>query len=362
MDVLDNHSISGDGIYTDKVIEFLKRKYSIMNILMTTSCSQSLEMAIRLAKVKEGDEVILPSFSFTSCANSILAVNAKPVFARVEKETLNIDINSIKRLITDQTKAIMVIHYGGISANIDEIMKIAKEHNIKVIEDAAHAIGAFSNGRTLGSIGDFGSISFHSTKNITSGEGGAIYINSEGIDKNNADIMHQKGTNRFEFLNGNTEKYVWKGYGSSFCPSEILMAHLYAQLEDVEKVTEERLKIVKIYNKLVEEFKDILFSYTKFNTESNGHLFYIFFKDLDKANKFKKYVNNKNIDVRTHYVPLHSTEFGKKYKNDFLNYHLEDDIDKKLMRLPLYPALTDSEIEYICKEIRNGFIYCNTSL
>ena len=361
LDVLENSEVSGDGDYTRKVINILQKKYNLKNILMTTSCSQALEMAMRILDIKNGDEVILPSYAFTSCANAVLSVGAKVVFARVKLENLTLDEESVKRLITNKTKAILYIHYAGDYGNLKNIMDICKKYNLKLIEDSAQAMGSLYNGKMLGTFGDIGVISFHSTKNITSGEGGMLLINNDELFTK-ARIIHQKGTNRFDFINGNVNKYEWKGYGVSGAVSEILMAYLLGQIEEIDYINAKRCEIINKYTSVVSNFSDSVVSYSKYKEGINGHIFYILFKNKENMIKFKMFLEEKGIETRTHFVPLHNTEFAKQFKNDFHNYFLEKDIDERVLRLPIYPDLTDDEIIYICKEIENAFIHCCASI
>jgi dTDP-4-amino-4,6-dideoxygalactose transaminase len=243
-DALNKGSISGDGFYTKKVSKFLEEKFDLIKVLMTTSATHALEMAAQLIDLKEGDEVIMPSFSFSSTANAVIKTGAKPVFAEVKLNSFNLDPADFESKITTRTKAVIPVHYAGISCEMKEIKKIAKKNNIYIIEDAAHAVNSFYQGKAAGSMGDFGCYSFHGSKNFVSGEGGAIIINSDQhklIEK--AEIIREKGTNRSSFLRGEIDKYNWVGKGSSYLPSDILMALLLAQLEQIDYITKQRKQI-----------------------------------------------------------------------------------------------------------------------
>jgi len=358
-DILKNNLIiSGDGIYTRKVHEYFKKTYKVKKVLLTTSGTAALEMAVRLLNLNPGDEVIVPSFAFSSCANAILNNGAKVNFAEIEKHTLNIDPEDIKRRISKRTRAIMVIHYGGISADMDEVMNIAKRHKLKVIEDAAQAIGAKYKGRYLGTFGDFGCLSFHETKNIVCGEGGALLINTSKKNVHeSAEIIREKGTNRSKFFRGEINKYSWVNTGSSYLPSDILAAVLWAQLEKLDLINGLR---VKIYNRYLEKLSPLtkqgIFTLPEVPSYSkhNAHIFYIICKNSATRNFMLTYLRNSGVLATFHYIPLHSSPYGKKLgfkKNDF---PITEEVSACLIRLPLYAGMKNKEVDYVANALAAG--------
>jgi dTDP-4-amino-4,6-dideoxygalactose transaminase len=359
-DALNRGSISGDGFYTKKVSEFLEKKFDLKKVLMTTSATHALEMAAQLLDLKEGDEVIMPSFSFSSTANSVIKEGARPVFAEIKADTFNLDPADFETKITKKTKAVIPVHYAGISCEMDKIKDIAVEHDIYIIEDAAHAVNSFYKGEAAGSIGDLGCYSFHGSKNFVSGEGGALIINStqqEIIEK--AEIIREKGTNRSRFLRGEISKYNWVGQGSSYLPSDILMALLFAQLEQLDYITSERKKVFDYYNKHLEEFltEDFLEVLPEVPAarKSNYHIYYLKFKNYRIRDFILKELRQKGIAASFHFQPLHASPMGKKlgYSRDELP--LTNQIAETMLRLPIYPDLSRQDLEYIIDSIREIF-------
>ncbi|WP_291632641.1 dTDP-4-amino-4,6-dideoxygalactose transaminase [Clostridium sp.] len=351
-DSMERGSISGDGYYSQLVTTFLQEKFSINKILMTTSATHALEMAAILIDIKPGDEVIMPSFTFPSTANAIMLRGGVPVFAEIEQDTLNIDPIDIKRKITDRTKAILPVHYGGVSCDMDKIMKIATKNNLFVIEDAAQAVNSKYKNRFLGTIGHIGCYSFHSTKNYVSGEGGAIAINSNNVDLiKRAEIIRQKGTNRDEFLRGEVDKYSWVDVGSSYVPSDILMAVLYAQVHDLDEIKEKRKAINDYYNKSITEYigKGIIekSTYIPSECESNYHLFYLIFKDKKIRDNVICMLRQKEIYATTHFMPLHSSKKGLELGYNIDDFPITEKVSNCLLRLPMYTAMSVEEIKYI---------------
>jgi dTDP-4-amino-4,6-dideoxygalactose transaminase len=358
-EILDkNTDIAGDGIFTKKVSRFLEKRYKVNKVFLTTSGTTALEMAVRLLNLTRNDEIIVPSFTFSSTANAILlAQGIKLVFAEVKSNTLNIDPEDIKRKITAKTKAIIVVHYAGVSCDMDEILKIAKNHNLKIIEDAAQCIESKYKDKFLGTIGDFGCLSFHETKNITCGEGGALFINTKKKQiAEKAEIIREKGTNRSKFFRGEIDKYTWVDIGSSYLPSDLLAAFLYAQLEQVKKITELRLKIYKY-------FKDELINYEKKGivkipcipayANHNAHIFYLIFKNGHARDRVLKMLKENGIGASFHYIPLHSAPQGLKlgYKKE--DFPITERISTCLLRLPLFAGMTKIEMEYIIINLKN---------
>lgn len=351
-DSMERGSISGDGYYSQLVTTFLQEKFSINKILMTTSATHALEMAAILIDIKPGDEVIMPSFTFPSTANAIMLRGGVPVFAEIEQDTLNIDPIDIKRKITDRTKAILPVHYGGVSCDMDKIMKIATKNNLFVIEDAAQAVNSKYKNRFLGTIGHIGCYSFHSTKNYVSGEGGAIAINSNNVDLiKRAEIIRQKGTNRDEFLRGEVDKYSWVDVGSSYVPSDILMAVLYAQVHDLDEIKEKRKAINDYYNKSITEYigKGIIekSTYIPSECESNYHLFYLIFKDKKIRDNVICMLRQKEIYATTHFMPLHSSKKGLELGYNIGDFPITEKASNCLLRLPMYTGMSVEEIKYI---------------
>jgi len=351
--------LSGDGEYTRKVHQLLEKRYSVKKALLTTSGTSALEFAIRLLDLKPGDEVIAPSFTFSSTINAILFANGvKVVFAEVQKDTLNIDPKDIKRKITKKTKAIVVVHYAGIACDMGAIMSIAKKHNLKVIEDAAQAIESKYKNKYLGTIGDFGCLSFHDTKNIVCGEGGALFINTNDpklLEK--AEIVREKGTNRSKFFRGEVDKYTWVEIGSSYLPSDILAAFLLAQLEKVAKITSLRLKTYNYYAKQLQSFEKEgivqLPSIPRYATH-NAHIFYVLFNSVTDRDFVLKYLKKQNISATFHYVPLHSAPQGNKlgYKKGDLPW--TERVGDTLLRLPLYAEMNQKERAYVVKFLKEA--------
>jgi dTDP-4-amino-4,6-dideoxygalactose transaminase len=344
--------ISGDGYYTQLVTCFLEKKLKINKVLMTTSATHALEMAAILIDIRPGDEVIMPSFTFPSTANAIMLRGGIPVFAEIQEDTLNIDPIDIKNRITNRTKAILPVHYGGVSCDMDEIMDIASKNNLFVIEDAAQAVNSKYNNKFLGTIGHIGCYSFHGTKNYVSGEGGAIAINSNNTDLiKRAEIIRQKGTNRNEFLRGEVDKYSWVDIGSSYVPSDVLMAILYAQIQKLDEIKAKRKIINDYYNKSITKYiKSGIIknsTYIPKDCESNYHLFYLVFESEKIRDSVIYKLKEKKIDATTHFMPLHSSKKGIE-----LGYHIEDlpiteKVSKCLLRLPMYTEMSNDEMSFV---------------
>jgi len=351
--IIDNHlDMSGDGVYTKKVHEFLENRYNVPKVLLTTSGTTALEMAVNLLNLSPGDEVITPSFTFSSTVNAILLQKGvKAVFADINPDTLNIDPDDIKRKITSRTKAIMVVHYAGVACEMDEIMAIARKYKLKVVEDAAQAIESKYKGKYLGTIGDFGCLSFHDTKNITCGEGGALLINS--TDKNiqeSAEIIREKGTNRSKFFRGQIDKYTWVDVGSSYLPSDLLAAFLFAQLEQIKKIITMRKVHYEYYAKQLKplEAKGLL----KLPTipeyaDHNAHIFYVLLPTEKVRNFILDNLRSKGISAPFHYIPLHSAPQGLKLGYKSSDCPVTTDISGRLLRLPLFSEISNSEQNYV---------------
>ena len=349
----ENQKLCGDGIFTKKCNAWFEEKFNTPKALLTTSCTHALEMAAILIDIKPGDEVIAPSFTFVSTVNAFVLRGAKIVFVDIRPDTLNINENLIEAAITDKTKAIVPVHYAGVACEMDKIMEIAKKYNLYVIEDAAQGVMSTYKGKALGTIGDFGVYSFHETKNYTMGEGGALLIqNKDHIER--AEIIREKGTNRSKFFRGQIDKYSWVDVGSSYLPSELNAAYLYAQLEEAEKINEKRLTIWKQYfenlKKLAEkEFIEL--PTIPSGCEHNAHMFYIKCKDLEERSALIEYLKENEIMSVFHYVPLHTSEAGEKYGRFNGEDRFTSKESERLLRLPMYYGLRKTEVDFIVDKI-----------
>ena len=356
-EAIASHTICGDNAFTFKCEEILEKKFNCPKVYLTTSGTASLEMACMLADIGPGDEVILPSYTFSSTANAIVIFGGTPVFIDVKPETMNMDENLIEQAITDKTKAIMVVHYAGVGCEMDKIMEIAKKHNLLVIEDAAQVVNAKYKGKYLGTIGDLGCYSFHETKNYSMGEGGAICINNEKfIDR--AAIVREKGTNRTQFKNGQVDKYTWVDKGSSYLPSDILAAYLYPQLLVMDEINENRVASFKKYYELLKPLQDEGYIQLPFIPEYcdiNAHMFFIKVKDLSERTKLQSYLRENGIMTAFHYIPLHSAPEGENIGRFVGEDRYTTSGYESLLRLPMYYKLKNEDIEYICSKIKSFY-------
>ena len=356
-EVANKRKICGDGELTKKCSEWMEKKFNSPKVLLTTSCTSALEMAAILLDIKKGDEVIMPSYTFVSTADAFVMVGAKIVFADVNPKTMNIDEKAIEDAITQKTKAIVVVHYAGISPDMDNIMSIAKKHNLKVIEDAAQGFMAKYKDKYLGTIGDIGCYSFHETKNYSMGEGGAISINDPKLIER-AEIIREKGTNRNKFFRGEIDKYTWVDYGSSYLPSELNCAYLYPQLERAEEINNKRLDSWNYYKenlKDLEEQGKITLQFIPNYSKHNAHMFYIKAENLEERTKLIKHLKDNGVQAVFHYIPLHDSPAGKR----FGIFNGEDKYttleSEKLVRLPMYFDLTRDEQNKVIKEIKTFY-------
>ena len=354
----NNHKLCGDGPFTKKCNAWFEEKFETPKALLTTSCTHALEMAAILAGIQPGDEVIAPSFTFVSTVNAFVLRGATIVFVDIRPDTLNIDENLIEQAITEKTKAIVPVHYAGVACEMDKIMEIAKKHKLYVIEDAAQGVMSKYNGQALGTIGDFGAYSFHETKNYTMGEGGALLIQNKNYIER-SEIIREKGTNRSKFFRGQVDKYSWVDIGSSYLPSELNAAYLYAQLEAAEMINNDRLKTWNLYYEGLKELKDrgcIELPVIPDNCEHNAHMFYIKCKDLKERTELIKYLKSHEILAVFHYIPLHTADAGLKYGR----FNGEDIYTTKeserLLRLPMFYGLEREKIDYIVDKIRGFFV------
>ena len=349
-----NGMICGDGPFTKKCSQWMKERFQTKNVLLTTSCTHALEMAAFLADIQPGDEVIMPSYTFVSTADAFVLRGATCVFVDIRPDTMNIDETKIEEAITEKTKAIVPVHYAGVSCAMDEIMAIAKKYNLKVVEDAAQGVNAFYKGKALGTIGDFGCYSFHETKNYSMGEGGAILFQDDRYLEP-AEILREKGTNRSQYFRGQIDKYTWVGYGSSYLPSDMNAAYLWAQLEEADKINDKRLSIWNFYHEELKELEDkgvLERPYIPEYATHNAHMYYIKVKDLRVRTKLLDYLKERGILSVFHYVPLHSATAGKK----FGRFHGEDVYTTKeserLCRLPMYYSLSLEEAAEVVKALK----------
>ena len=342
---VDNHKICGDGEFTDKCNKWFENSLKAEKVLLTTSGSAALEMAALLCGLQDGDEVILPSYTFSSTANAFVLAGARLVFVDVRPDTMNIDENKIEQAITDKTKVIVAVHYAGVACEMDRIMDIASRHNLKVVEDAAQAVTSMYKGRFLGTIGDFGCLSFHETKNFSMGEGGAIIINDESYNLK-AEIIREKGTNRSQFYRGQVAKYNWMDYGSSYLPSDLNAAYLWGQLQHADEMQENRMSSWERYLKAfksLEEAGIIELPFIPEECDHNAHMFYIKCKDIDTRTRYINFMRENDILCVFHYVPLHSAPAGVKYgRFDGTDEYTTKESDR-LVRLPLYYKLKDED-------------------
>ncbi len=349
--------ISGNGIFTQKCQTFFQERYGFKKCLLTTSCTDALEMSALLMNIKEGDEVIIPSYTFVSTANAFVLRGAKVIFADSYSDNPNIDPSLLDALITEKTKAIIVVHYAGIACDMDAIMSIANKHNIFVVEDAAQAIDSYYKGKPLGRIGHLAAFSFHETKNIISGEGGLLVVNEESlIDR--AEIIWEKGTNRTAFFRGEVDKYGWVDLGSSFLPSEVIAAFLYAQLENLETIQDKR---INIWNTYFEQLLDLELK-GHFNlpfvpnyATRNGHLFYLICKSLEERTSLIKHLKNNGVHAVFHYLSLHKSPYYQD-KHDGRALPNSDKFTDCLVRLPLFYELSESDQIKIVKAIIDFYL------
>lgn len=354
---IDNMKICGDGSFTHKCNEWLEKKFSTPKAMLTTSCTHALEMAALLCDIQPDDEVIMPAFTFVSTADAFVARGAKIVFVDIRPDTMNMDEKKIEDAITGKTKVIVPVHYAGVGCEMDAIMDIAHKHKLLVVEDAAQGMMATYKGKALGTLGDFGCFSYHETKNYSMGEGGALLIKSDSYVER-AEIIREKGTNRSKFHRGQIDKYTWVDYGSSYLPSDMNAAYLYAQLEVAEQINEDRLNSWNCYyqnlEKLAEKGK-LELPYIPEHCQHNAHMFYIKVHDIDERTMLIQYLKEKDILAVFHYVPLHTSPAGERFGRFSGADEYTTRESERLLRLPMYYGLKEEQIQYICTQIRNFF-------
>ena len=356
-EAVQNHKISGDGEFTKKCTKILQELTKANKLLLTTSCTHALEMSAILADINEGDEVIMPSYTFVSTADAFVLRGAKIVFVDIRPDTMNIDENLIEKAITKRTKAVVPVHYAGIGCEMDKINDIAVKNNLMVIEDAAQGLMAYYKDKPLGSIGDFGCYSFHETKNYSMGEGGAITIKNKDMAEL-AEIIREKGTNRSKFFRGEIDKYTWVSYGSSYLPSELNAAYLYAQIQNPEIINNDRLNSWNYYFEKLHILKDngkIELPFVPENCKHNGHMFYIKAKNLQERTDLIKFLRTKNVNAVFHYVPLHSAPAGRKFGrfNGQDIYTTKE--SERLVRLPMYFGLSKEEKNRVINAVKEFY-------
>ncbi|MFL1455760.1 dTDP-4-amino-4,6-dideoxygalactose transaminase [Marinobacter sp. GN3S48] len=355
---LESKKLSGDSIYGNLCQQWIEERFLIKKCLVTPSCTAALEMAGMLIGLKPGDEVIMPSYTFVSTANAFVMHGARIVFVDIRKDTMNIDEKKIEDAITDKTKAIVPVHYAGVSCEMDEIMGIAKRHKIYVIEDAAQAMMSTYKGKALGSIGDLATFSFHETKNYTSGgEGGALLINNKDFIKR-AEIIREKGTNRSQFFRGQVDKYTWVDVGSSYLPSEIQSAYLYSQLEHAEEINDFRLDLFEFYYTKFKKLEDRgVFELPTIpdGCRANGHMFYLKVDSLEVRSNLISFLKEKGVMAVFHYIPLHSSPAGQTFGRFFGDDRFTTVESEKLVRLPMWYGLKKAQAQYIVDAVFDFF-------
>ena len=352
-DVLRNHSTSGDGVYSKKCQELMQQVFSANKVLLTTSCTSALEMSVLLCDLKAGDEVILPSFTFVSTANALAINGVTPRFVDIRQDTKNLDEALIEGAINENTKAIMPVHYAGVSCDMNTIREIAGKHSLRVIEDAAQGVNSSYNGDYLGTLGDLGCFSFHETKNYSSGEGGALLINDDALVER-AEILREKGTDRSRFFRGQVDKYSWVDIGSSYLPSDVLAALLLAQLESLDEINEQRQRVFERYKERLQCLSDeghIELPFIPDDCQANNHMFYILVENQGVRTALMEHLKGEGILAVFHYVPLHDSTMGKKLGLDKNELPVTASVSERLLRLPMYCDLSDSDVDLVCDSI-----------
>lgn len=347
------HKLSGNGQFTQRCQKILQQQVGSQKVLLTHSCTAALEMASILCDLQPGDEVIMPSYTFVSTANAVVLRNAIPVFVDIRPDTLNIDESLIEAAITPRTKAISVVHYAGVSCEMDTIMDIAQRHNLFVIEDAAQGYESYYKGRPLGSIGHFAAMSFHETKNVISGEGGALFVNDTKYTEL-AEIIWEKGTDRSQFFRGIVDKYTWQHVGSSFLPSELIAAFLLAQLENGLTITQNRLATWDTYHAAFADLaKEELLSQPVIpvDCQHNAHMYYVILPTADIRNELLEALKDININAIFHYIPLHSSPAGMRYGRVHGRMDNTDSLSGRLLRMPMYNYIDDAKIQRVIESV-----------
>lgn len=357
-EAIANHKICGDGSFTKKCNAWIEEKTGTAKALLTTSCTHATELAAILSDIKPGDEVIMPSYTFVSTADAFVLRGAKVVFVDIRPDTMNIDEKLIEAAITEKTRAIVPVHYAGVACEMDTIMDIAKRHNLMVIEDAAQGVMSFYKGQALGAIGDYGCYSFHETKNYSMGEGGALLIkDADNIEK--AEIVREKGTNRSKYFRGQIDKYTWVEAGSSYLPSELNAAYLWAQLEQADLIFDNRMNSWNTYYEKLSPLAKkgcIELPYIPEDCEHNAHMFYIKAKDLAERSALIEYLKEHGVCAVFHYIPLHTSPAGQKFGTFYGEDTYTTKESERILRLPMYYGLSKEEIDHVVDMIQQFYI------
>lgn len=356
-EAIDSHKICGDGQFTKKCNQWIESRFNAQKVLLTTSGTTALDMALLLCDLKPGDEVILPSYTFSSTATAAVLVGAKLVFVDIRPDTMNIDESKIEAAITKNTKVIIAMHYAGVACEMDTIMAIAKRHNLMVVEDAAQAVMSEYKGKSLGTIGDFGCYSFHETKNYSMGEGGALVINNAKYNER-AEILREKGTNRAKFFRGQVDKYTWVDFGDSYLPSELNAAYLWAQLEKADEINSNRLDSWNIYYSSFKGLADegkIGLPVVPEGCIHNAHMFYIKCKNLDERTRLINYLKENGVYAVFHYIPLHSAPAGLKYGVFNGDDTFTTKESERLVRLPMYFGIKEEDLRSVISFVHNFY-------
>lgn len=354
---IDSHKICGDGQFTKKCSEWLEERTGAPKVLLTTSCTHATEMAALLSEIQPGDEVIMPSYTFVSTADAFVLRGAKVVFVDIRPDTMNIDEKLIEAAVTKKTKAIVPVHYAGVACEMDTIMDIARRHNLMVIEDAAQGVLSTYKGQALGTIGDYGCYSFHETKNYSMGEGGALLIKNEDMIEA-AEILREKGTNRSKFFRGQIDKYTWVNYGSSYLPSELNAAYLYAELEMADEINQNRLDSWNRYDTELNDLKEqgkIELPYIPEECVHNAHMFYIKTKDLNERTGLIAFLKKNEIGAVFHYIPLHSAPAGRKFGRFYGEDKYTTKESERLLRLPMYYGLSKADQDKVIELVHDFY-------
>jgi dTDP-4-amino-4,6-dideoxygalactose transaminase len=357
-EAIANRHLAGNGPFTARCHSWLQQQLGVEKVLLTHSCTAALEMAAILADVGDGDEIIMPSFTFVSTANAFVLRGATPVFVDIREDTCNLDDSLIEQAITPRTKAIAVVHYAGVGCNMDPILEIARRHGLLVIEDAAQGFLSTYRDRPLGTLGDLAAVSFHETKNVVAGEGGALLVNHARWAAR-SEILWEKGTNRAQFYRGETDRYTWIDVGSSYLPSEINAAFLLAQLEAAHAITEQRLTVWRRYHDAFDawERKGVLRRpIVPSACRHNGHLYYLLFADLSHRTAVQSALRRAGIDAVFHYVPLHSSPAGRKYGRAARPLPVTDSTADRLLRLPVWAAMTAGDVEFVADTVSQALV------
>ena len=354
---IQNRKICGDGVFTKKCSRWLEETLNVPKVLLTTSCTHATEMAAILADIKPGDEVIMPSYTFVSTADAFVLRGAKVIFVDIRPDTMNIDERLIEEAITEKTKAIVPVHYAGVSCEMDRIMELAKKYHLYVIEDAAQGMMSEYKGRPLGTIGDYGCFSFHETKNYSMGEGGALIIQDAG-NVERAEIVREKGTNRSKFFRGQIDKYTWVDAGSSYLPSELNAAYLWAQLECADVIYKDRMRTWNLYYEAFQDLKEqgkIELPYIPSYCKHNAHMFYIKTRDIEERQELIGYLKEREITAVFHYIPLHTAPAGKKYGEFFGTDRYTTKESERLLRLPLYYNMEENDTLKVIEAVKSFY-------